>query len=128
MPLPGDRIIGYVTRGRGVSIHKASCTNAQALLRDAERIVDVEWVNTASTQFLATICVKARDRDSLLLDVSKALISLNISLKQLNTQTLPDGGGVLFTMTFEVNNVGQLDTIIGSIRKVEGIIDVTREK
>ena len=128
MPLPGDRIIGYVTRGRGVSIHKASCTNAQALLRDAERIVDVEWVNTASTQFLATICVKAHDRDSLLLDVSKALISLNISLKQLNTQTLPDGGGVVFTMAFEVNNVGQLDTIIGSIRKVEGIIDVTREK
>ena len=95
MPLPGDRIIGYVTRGRGVSIHKASCTNAQALLRDAERIVDVEWVNTASTQFLATICVKAHDRDSLLLDVSKALISLNISLKQLNTQTLPDRGGDL---------------------------------
>ena len=55
-------------------------------------------------------------------------LELNISLKQLNTQTLPDGGGVLFTMTFEVNNVGQLDTIIGSIRKVEGIIDVTREK
>ena len=128
MPVPGDPIIGYVTRGRGVSIHKASCTNARALMRDVDRIVEVAWISDAKTKFPVTIKIYAVDRDELLLDISRKLTDLKISLRMLNTQTMNDGSGrVLFNMGFEVNDAEQLSAIMAAIEKISGVESVERE-
>ncbi len=128
MPVPGDPIIGYVTRGRGVSIHKASCTNARALMRDVDRIVEVAWISDAKTKFPVTIKIYAVDRDELLLDISRKLTDLKISLRMLNTQTMNDGScRVLFNMGFEVNDAEQLSAIMAAIEKISGVESVERE-
>ena len=128
MPVPGDPIIGYVTRGRGVSIHKASCTNARALMRDVDRIVEVAWISDAKTKFPVTIKIYAVDRDELLLDISRKLTDLKISLRMLNTQAMNDGSGrVLFNMGFEVNDAEQLSAIMAAIEKISGVESVERE-
>ena len=128
MPVPGDPIIGYVTRGRGVSIHKASCTNARALMRDVDPIVEVAWISDAKTKFPVTIKIYAVDRDELLLDISRKLTDLKISLRMLNTQTMNDGSGrVLFNMGFEVNDAEQLSAIMAAIEKISGVESVERE-
>lgn len=125
-PVPGDPIIGYVTRGRGVSIHKRNCTNANALLRDIDRIVEVAWVDDANTKFPVSITVYAKDRNELLLDISKKLILLSVSLRQLNTRTSPDQEKVAFTLGFDVNGIKQLDKVIEGIQNIDGVESVTR--
>ncbi len=127
MPVPGDPIIGYVTRGRGVSIHKRSCTNARALLRDIDRIVEVAWVSDANNKFPVTLKIFAQDRDELLLDISRKLIELKISLRHLNTQAADERAKVIFTLGFEVNDLKQLDTVIDGIRKIPGVESAMRE-
>lgn len=126
-PVPGDQIIGYVTRGRGVSIHKRNCTNARALLRDIDRIVEVAWVDDANTKFPVSITVYAQDRDELLLDISRKLTLLSISLHKLNSHTLPDQNKVVFTLVFDVNGIKQLDKVIESIQNIYGVESVTRK-
>lgn len=125
-PVPGDPIIGYVTRGRGVSIHKRSCTNASALLRDIDRIVEVAWVGDANTKFPVSIAVHAQDRDGLLLDISRKLTLLSISLRHLNSHVLPDQNKVIFNLGFDVNGIDQLDKVIESIQNIHDVESVTR--
>ena len=72
-PVPGDEILGFVTRGNGVSIHRRNCTNAESLLRQSEKIIDVEWAPTASSVFLVQLHVEALDRSRLLSDVTRVL-------------------------------------------------------
>lgn len=127
-PVYGDPIIGYVTRGRGVSIHKASCTNARALMRDIDRIVEVEWADNAKTKFLVTILIHAIDREELLLDISRTIIDLKVNLRRLTTKSLDEKTGVLiFDVGFEVNNTEQLAIIMNSISNVNGVSSVERE-
>lgn len=127
-PVYGDPIIGYVTRGRGVSIHKASCTNARALMRDIDRIVEVEWADNAKTKFPVTILIHAIDREELLLDISRTIIDLKVNLRRLTTKSLDEKTGVLvFDVGFEVNNTEQLAIIMNSISNVNGVSSVERE-
>lgn len=125
-PVPGDPIIGYVTRGRGVSIHKRNCTNAHALLRDIDRIVEVAWVDDANTKFPVSITVYAQDRNELLLDISRKLTLLSVSLRQLNSHISPDQNKVVFTLGFDVNGIKQLDKVIEGIQNIHGVESVTR--
>lgn len=127
-PVYGDPIIGYVTRGRGVSIHKASCTNARALMHDIDRIVEVEWADNAKTKFPVTILIHAIDREELLLDISRTIIDLKVNLRRLTTKSLDEKTGVLvFDVGFEVNNTEQLSVIMNSISNVNGVSSVERE-
>lgn len=125
-PVPGDPIIGYVTRGRGVSIHKRNCTNAHALLRDIDRIVEVAWVDDANTKFPVSITVYAQDRNELLLDISKKLTQLSVSLRKLNSRISSDDDKVVFTLGFDVNGIHQLDKVIEGIQNIDGVESVTR--
>ena len=97
-------------------------------MRDVDRIVEVAWISDAKTKFPVTIKIYAVDRDELLLDISRKLTDLKISLRMLNTQTMNDGSGrVLFNMGFEVNDAEQLSAIMAAIEKISGVESVERE-
>lgn len=128
-PVPGEPIIGYVTRGRGVSIHKRSCTNAQhALHRDPNRIVEVAWADDANTKFPICISVHAQDRGELLLDICGILNALSVNIRKLTSHMSPEPNVmVTFTFVFEVNDADQLNKVIEGIKSVSGVENVTRD-
>ena len=103
-PVPGDDIIGFVTRGNGVSIHRRTCTNAGALLEQPEKILDVSWAPTASSVFLVQLHVEALDRSGLLSDVTRVLSDSGVNILSaslataLLTRVMGDGGVAMATM------------------------------
>ncbi len=126
-PVPGDDIVGFITKGYGVSIHRKDCPNAQAANdpRMAARWVKVSWATDEEKPFATTLEVQAEDRDGLLLDIAAALTSLRIRTKEINGRDLP-GGRCQFTVTFEVKGVSELNTVINKIRAIPNILDVRR--
>ena len=89
-PVPGDPIIGFVTRGAGVSVHRSDCTNAQSLKSQPERLVVVEWAPTAQSMFLVNIQVEALDRNRLLSDITKVLSDVHVNILAATLQTTRD--------------------------------------
>jgi len=127
-PVPGDKIIGYITRGRGVSIHRQDCINVAAMLKDENeraRLIDVSWENNASTSYLSKLKVVSADRDGLVLEVANVVNDTKVSLKTLNARSTKDGLGIV-EITVEVSNTEQLNTLINKLRRIKDIIEVTR--
>ncbi len=124
-PLPGDQIIGYVTRGRGVSVHRADCPNAADLMSDAERIIHVEWAGDERSSYTANIHINAGDRAGILMDISQTLLNLNISIKAINAKT-DRSGMVSVQLAFDVNNAAQLNNVIKNLRKIKTVTEVYR--
>ena len=128
-PLPGDEIVGFVTRGRGISIHRTDCVNMMSLPEfERERIIDAEWEASAegnTGKYLAEIVIYANNRNGLLADISKALTEKNIDILSMNTRTSKQGQATLQT-TFEVASREELTRIIDKIRGIESVIDIER--
>lgn len=124
-PLPGDPIVGYVTRGRGVSIHRADCKNLQSLRLDKERFLPVEWNMDDSERFSATVQLHLVDKTGSLLEISKLLTASNIYISDMSAQTSPDGVAVM-RLTFMVSDTAQLNSIISSLKRLKSVIDVRR--
>lgn len=129
-PVPGDEIIGYVTRGRGLSVHRTDCINILNLLEeDRARLLEAEWnINSDKIDnklFLAEIKIFARNRSGVLLDVSKILTENKIDVISMNVRTSKQGMATLI-IGFEINNVERLNTIIAKLRNIEGVIDIER--
>ncbi len=126
-PVPGDKIIGYVTRGRGVSIHRQDCVNISAAYGNAEekaRLIEVAWAKNKTSAFLANLKVEANDRSSLLVDLANAISDAKAPLKAINARikdTL-----AIFEIAVEITDTDQLSTIIKKIRSLKGVIDVVR--
>ena len=126
-PLPGDDIIGYVTRGRGVSIHRKDCPNIGDLLMDPERVVRVEWANNAKSSYTATIQVVADERTGLLMDVSQVLAGMNISITAMTAKVDKANQSIIqIQLSFDVSSTEQLNNIIKSMRKVRSVKEVYR--
>lgn len=125
-PLPGDEIFGYITRGRGVSIHSRSCPNAAALLADADRIIDVSWADGESAKFPVTIHITALERVGLLMDISQMLMNMKININLVNAKPVEDGTKIEATMGFQVQNAEHLDSIIKNLMKINGVKSVSR--
>lgn len=125
-PLPGDKIFGYITRGRGVSIHSENCPNAPALKEDAERIIGVSWADENSTKFPVSVHILCSERPGLMADITMLLLNLNINMRKLNAKTTDDGRGVEVSMSFDVKNAEHLDNIQKSLMKIDGVNEVTR--
>lgn len=125
-PLPGDEIFGYITRGRGVSIHSANCPNAAALLVDTERIISVEWADENSTRFPVSIHILGDERPGLMAELTNMLLNLSINLHKLSAKMTDDGRGVEVSMGFEVKNAAHLESITRSLMKIDGVREVTR--
>lgn len=126
-PVPGDEIIGYITRGRGVSVHRSDCINVKLGLEKEGRLIDVKWYSTADVSYKADITVMAHDRTSLLLDVTNSIAELKIPIKALNARTTKEQETII-NLTLEIINTEQLDKIIKKLRKIDSVFDVTRNK
>jgi len=125
-PVPGDEIIGFVTRGRGVSVHRADCANAASLAsRSRERLIEVEWDHRSSGVFVATIEVVAIDRSRLLADVTKVVSEHHLNIVSANTQTDADR---ISRMRFDVElaDPAHLESVINLIRHLDAVYDVYR--
>jgi guanosine-3',5'-bis(diphosphate) 3'-pyrophosphohydrolase len=124
-PVPGDDILGFVTRGGGVSVHRTDCTNAADLQRKPERLVEVEWASQPGSVFLVAIQVEALDRHRLLSDVTKALADERVNILSASVQTTRDRVAVS-RFTFELADPAHLDAVLQTVRNVDGVFDVER--
>ena len=130
-PVPGDEIVGFVTRGRGVSIHRTDCINILNLSEiDRARLIDAEWQDDADSltneKYLAEINIYASNRNGLLADISKALTEKNINILSLNTRTSKQGV-VTMSMMFEISGKEELNRVIERIRNIESVVDIERK-
>ena len=127
-PVPGDDIIGYITKGRGVSIHRKDCTNLKDLLSEEERIIEVEWYDEKEkAEYNVDIQVLANDRTGLLADVVKEITSKKINIMGVNTKTSKDRIATI-DVTLEGEHILQLNQSRKQIRKVDSVYEVTRKK
>ncbi|ADG74698.1 (p)ppGpp synthetase I, SpoT/RelA [Cellulomonas flavigena DSM 20109] len=124
-PVPGDDIVGFVTRGAGVSVHRADCLNVDGLRRQPERIVDVEWTHTSSQLFLVQVQVEAVDRSRLLSDVTRVLSDHHVNILSASVSTSRDRVA-LSRFVFEMAEPSHLASVLSAVRKVEGVFDVYR--
>ncbi|MEV7552122.1 bifunctional (p)ppGpp synthetase/guanosine-3',5'-bis(diphosphate) 3'-pyrophosphohydrolase [Amycolatopsis sp. NPDC089917] len=124
-PVPGDEILGFVTRGGGVSVHRTDCTNADDLRAQPERLVEVEWAPSASSVFLVAIQVEALDRHRLLSDVTKVLADEKVNILSASVTTSRDRVAVS-RFSFEMGDPKHLGHVLKVVRGVEGVYDVYR--
>ncbi|MEU7649286.1 MULTISPECIES: RelA/SpoT family protein [Streptomyces] len=124
-PVPGDPIIGFVTRGSGVSVHRSDCVNVDSLSREPERILEVEWAPTQSSVFLVAIQVEALDRSRLLSDVTRILSDQHVNILSAAVQTSRDRVATS-RFTFEMGDPKHLGHVLKAVRGVEGVYDVYR--
>ncbi|MFF7591189.1 RelA/SpoT family protein [Kitasatospora purpeofusca] len=124
-PVPGDGIVGFITRGNGVSVHRADCVNVEALSQQPERMIDVEWAATQSSVFLVAIQVEALDRSRLLSDVTRVLSDQHVNILSAAVQTSRDRVA-MSRFTFEMGDPKHLGHVLKAVRGVEGVYDVYR--
>ncbi len=122
-PVPRDEVVGFVTRGSGVSVHRADCTNVKTM--EPDRFVDVEWAPTASSVFLVSIQVEALDRARLLSDVTRVLSDQHVNILNASVTTTRDRVAVS-RFTFEMGDTRHLGHVLSAVRNVEGVFDVYR--
>ena len=126
-PVPGDEIIGYITRGRGVSIHKADCTNINFISAEKDRLVKVEWIKTEELFYPIKIKVVADDRPNLVSDILLIFSSLKILVNAIHAVT--DGNNVAnIDVILSINNLSQIQEAIKKMNKVKGILTIKRVK
>ena len=127
-PLPGDEIIGYITRGFGVSVHKRSCTNVPENLlecEEPERWVKAHWEEEIHESFLSTLEIVCNDRTGFLADVTKELSNMRIFITMLNTRELKDNQAMV-TVTIEINNMDHLRSVMSHLAQINGIVSIKR--
>ncbi len=123
-PVPGDRIIGYVTKGRGVSIHRANCSEGLLLLKEKDRIIPVQWKVAAGTVFDTTVEVQGKDRPDLLRDITDVFSKSRINIQRASIVTLRDQVRNRFRL--QVADADQLEDAIERLKKLKGVASVTR--
>ncbi|UIP58765.1 RelA/SpoT family protein [Agromyces marinus] len=124
-PVPGDDIIGFVTRGSGVSVHQASCHNVQSLLREPDRMIDVEWAPSSKSVFLVQIQIEALDRSGLLSDVTRVLSEHHVNILSANVSTSTDRLAIS-RFVFEMGDTTHLDRVLNAVRRIDAVYDVYR--
>ncbi|WP_316294210.1 ACT domain-containing protein, partial [Clavibacter michiganensis] len=124
-PVPGDEVIGFVTRGSGVSVHRTDCTNVTALRNDPERIIEVEWAPTSKSVFLVQIQVEALDRSALLSDVTRVLSEHHVNILSATVSTTNDRLA-LSRFVFEMGDTVHLDRVLNAVRRIDAVYDVYR--
>ncbi|GAA1780019.1 MAG: bifunctional (p)ppGpp synthetase/guanosine-3',5'-bis(diphosphate) 3'-pyrophosphohydrolase [Actinobacteria bacterium] len=124
-PVPGDAILGFITRGDGIAVHRTDCTNAGSLRAHPDRLVDVEWAPRAGSVFLVQIVVEALDRNHLLADITRVLSDNSVNI--LGAQVHTTKKRVAYsTFMFEMGDPAHLEHVLNAVRNVQGVFDVTR--
>lgn len=124
-PVPGDEIVGFVTSGQGVSVHRVDCTNMKSLRAQPGRLVEVEWAPTGRSMFLVAILVEGLDRAGLLSDITRVLSDLHVNLLSATVTTNRDRV-THCRFTFEMGDVAHLSHVLKAVRSVNGVFDAYR--
>ncbi|QAY73903.1 bifunctional (p)ppGpp synthetase/guanosine-3',5'-bis(diphosphate) 3'-pyrophosphohydrolase [Agromyces protaetiae] len=124
-PVPGDEIVGFITRGSGVSVHQAKCHNVQSLLREPDRMIEVEWAPSSKSVFLVQIQIEALDRAGLLSDVTRVLSEHHVNILSANVSTSTDRLA-LSRFVFEMGDTTHLDRVLNAVRRIDAVYDVYR--
>jgi GTP pyrophosphokinase len=123
-PIPGDEIVGYVTRGRGVAIHSQNCRNVENLLYESERRVPVEWVSTSESRFPVRLVIRTEDRPGMLASITAAISDAKCNIRTLETR--PNNMQARTEVSLDVADRKQLERILANIRKIQGVLDIER--
>ena len=126
-PLPGDQIVGYITKGRGVSVHRTDCVNVKDLISEESRMIDVYWASEAKSSYSVDICVYANDRQGLLSDVIKEITAAKFNILGVNTKTTKERIAII-DVTVELENIEALNKVIRTLMKIDSVYDVKRNK
>ena len=126
-PVPGDDIVGFITRGRGVSVHRKDCVNVKDLISQEDRMIDVYWYNDISSAYNVDIEILANDRNGLLADIIKQIASVKTRLIAVNSKLNRDKT-VTTDVTVEVENLEDLNNILKALRKIDNVYEVNRKK
>jgi GTP pyrophosphokinase len=125
-PIRGEKIVGYITRGKGVSVHSASCPNVVNLLYDPDRKIEVEWDKASDTSpYTVRLSLQVEDRKGILADVTSKIAGINTNIRNVEATSDADRQGRI-DMTVEISDVKHLQKVIKSLRSVEGVVDVER--
>jgi guanosine-3',5'-bis(diphosphate) 3'-pyrophosphohydrolase len=124
-PVPGDTIVGFVTRGAGVSVHRADCHNVQSLLTEPERMIEVEWAPSSKSIFLVQIQVEALDRSGLLSDVTRVLSEHHVNILSASVSTSSDRLAIS-RFVFEMGDTTHMDRVLNAVRRIDAVYDVYR--
>ncbi len=124
-PVPGDNIIGFITRGRGISVHRAECTNVQQLKEQEDRLIEVTWDKKAAKSFPVEIQVESIDRKKLLKDISTIISDAGVNILNASVVTSKDKVAIL-RFVFEIGSIAHLQSIIKNIENVDTVYSVYR--
>jgi len=126
-PVPGDEILGYITKGRGVSVHRKDCPNAKDLFAEPERLVEVEWNTQSMVSYNADVQVRANDRQGLLAEITSIINENRINIVSFYSRTSKDRSAHI-NFVLEITDIEQLNKLIKRLRRIEGVTDVFRAK
>ena len=126
-PLPGDEIVGYITKGRGVSIHRVDCPNVKDLIKEESRMIDVYWYEEVKGSYDVNIDIFANDRNGLLKDVIKQIENNKAELRGVTAKTTNEATCVI-NITIQVENISELQKILTGLRKIESVYEVSRRR
>ena len=126
-PLPGDEIIGYITKGRGVSVHRKDCVNVNELLKEENRIIEVKWYNQEKVTYTVEIEIFANDRNGLLGDIVQKINNTKAKILGVNARATKERMAVT-EVTLEVDSLEGLNKIIRELRKIDSVYEVKRKK
>ena len=127
-PVPGDPIVGFITRGQGVSVHRADCPNYLNSVKEEgqdSRWLNVSWADNIHENYTTTLRILARDRSGLVLDIATVLNAVNAKVRTLNARSTNDGNAIVF-VTMEVTDLGALKAVISRLRMLGGVRDIER--
>jgi len=125
-PVPGDAIIGYITKGRGVSVHRTDCSNMNNLIKeDSSRIIEVNWGKAKNESYIAELEIRGDDRQGLLADVVEVITAMNISMDSINAKTSKNNCAFV-NVKMKIQDVEHLAILMKKIKKLKGITDVYR--
>ena len=126
-PVPGDNIIGYITKGRGVSVHRTDCVNVKELFEEEDRIIDVSWHEEGKVAYNVDIEIYANDRQGLLADIIKEISNTKAKLMAVNCRATKERIAIA-EITIEIENLDELNKTLKVLRKVDSVYEVTRKK
>ena len=124
-PVPGDSIVGYITRGRGVSVHRTDCPNIVAMSELENRVIDVRWAEKSKSSYIVDISIKAVDNSNLLLQIAKLIAETKLPMKAINARTTRDNYE-LIDLTIEITDRSELDKLVKKINGIENVVEVSR--
>ena len=127
-PVPGDDIIGYITRGRGVSIHRSDCTSLGHTPEDLERMIEVSWDGSSGESFHVGIDIQAYDRNGLLMEVMAVLLELKITITNINAKVQEDTKTVSINVVVDIRDISQLDFVMTKLRRIREVYTVQRSR